>query len=608
MKNRVSTALITIAALVGIAVIPIQSVSAETPSPNVPIAQYCQPATYACAGYVAEADEQYLMPWVPGFPNYQGYYHNDLDGVYRFTSYAVAINRDTAGNATSVIMCKDIASSDCKGTQIAYRAVLPMCDSSISTDCFKDFVVTDAGGKPLNYTVEGQFPLGNPQYFKGSPSMKVPNGGGLTLVHIPEAPHKGGDTYLVKAEMKALKNRDQAEFITQSFTMSITAVKIIDGNYGVRGASPNLVSFANWTTETGWSSAPVPGYCAATSTTQCAKRYSLPLGIHFGLTVNLTSKLTGWLHGRVKAPEVEVSTNSFGGSTVKVLAEPIKIPVNTAWVNNDTAPQSIKDYYSGKPNTGSGIFGIEEFLKPLSQIDLLHDGNMGHDAETLKEYLAWLSALGDKAQAMPTAWTIATMSNSQVPGQIQQCLNQTDSLAGIVTTNAAEYFDGPPVFDKASGSLDYKVAATHYEPDGTTVFKGSYDLVMSSKVARCIYGFTQAPISATVSVTSEAGTQSAATVVVNEKNGWLSLGAYNFTYSSPTIRVVLSGSAVPEATPTPIATPTPTPIATPAPTTAPTPTQTATKSTVKSIVCVKGKVKKIISGSSPKCPAGYKKA
>jgi hypothetical protein len=224
---------------------------------------------------------------------------------------------------------------------------------------------------------------------------------------------------------------------------------------------------------------------------------------------------------------------------------------------------------------------------------------MGHNAETLKEYLAWLPALGDKAQAMPTAWTIATMSNYQVADQVQQCLNQTDTLAGIVTTNAAEYFDGPPVFDKESGSLDYKVAATHHEPDGTTVFKGSYDLVMSSKVARCIYGFTQAPISATVSITSAEGIPSPATVVVNERNGWLSLGAYNFTYSSPTIRVVLSGSSVSEVKPTPSPSSTPTPT--------PTPKPTAMKPAIKKIVCVKGKVKKIISSSNPKCPTGFKK-
>jgi hypothetical protein len=466
-----------------------------------------------------------------------------------------------------------------------------MCDASVSIDCFKDFIVKDVNGKSLDYTVDGQFPLGNPQYFKGNVSMKVPNGGGLTLIHIPGAPHKGGDTYLVKAEMNAVKNPGQVEFTTRSFTISISAVKIINGNYSFLGPSPDLRNFANGNIETGWSSGPVPGYCAATSNTQCAIRYSLPLGMRFGLTVDLTKKLTGWLHGRVKAPEVEVSTNTFGGSTVKILAEPIKIPVNAVWVNNDNAPQSIKDYYADKSNYGSGIFGVTENQKPLNQIDLLRDGNMGHSAETLKEYLAWLPALGDKAQAMPTAWTIATMSNYQVEDQVQQCLNQTDSLAGIVTTNAAEYFDGPPVFDKSSGSLDYKVAATHFEPDGTTVFKGSYDLVMSSKVARCIYGFTQAPISATISITSEAGIQSAATIVVNERNGWLSLGAYNFTYSNPVIRVVLTGT--PEVVAVPSA----------APSVAPTPAPKVI--TPKTITCVKGKtVKKV---TLVKCPAGYKK-
>jgi hypothetical protein len=149
-----------------------------------------------------------------------------------------------------------------------------------------------------------------------------------------------------------------------------------------------------------------------------------------------------------------------------------------------------------------------------------------------------------------------------------------------VTTNAAEYLDGPPTFDKNAGSLDYKVAATHFEPDGKTVFRGTYDLVMSSKVARCIYNFSSAPISATVSVTSEDGANNVATTVVRETSGWLSLSAYNFTYSSPVIRIKLSG--------TPISS-----IVAPA------------KVSVKKITCVKGKSIKTVT--SAKCPTGYVK-
>jgi hypothetical protein len=138
------------------------------------------------------------------------------------------------------------------------------------------------------------------------------------------------------------------------------------------------------------------------------------------------------------------------------------------------------------------------------------------------------------------------------------------------------YIDGPPVFK--DNTLDYKVASTHFEPDGTTVFKGSYELIMSSSVARCIYSFTSAPISATVSITSENGQANAATTVINEKNGWLTLGAYGFTFSSPTVRVQLTQEAV-----APIA---------------------AKKTT---ITCVKGKTTKKVTAVNPKCPLGYKK-
>jgi hypothetical protein len=101
--------------------------------------------------------------------------------------------------------------------------------------------------------------------------------------------------------------------------------------------------------------------------------------------------------------------------------------------------------------------------------------------------------------------------------------------------------------------------------------------VMSSSVARCIYGFTNAPISATVSITSDSPEPNVAVTQVFEKAGWLSLNASNFTYSSPTVRVKLSGTPVPLI---------------------------VAKKPAK-ITCTKGKITKVITGS--KCPTGYKK-
>ena len=447
----------------------------------------------------------------------------------------------------------------------------------------RDIVVIDKQGKLLPFSIVGEFPTGNPQYFVGSKTLKVPNGGGLTIIKVPDAPHNGGDLYLVKTEMRGVQNKSGQPFYVTNFAVSFTAVKLLDGKYTYSGASTDAKLYPKGFAEVGTETGTYPFTCAAASPTQCAARYSLPMGLRLGVTIDLSQKMKGWLHGRVKAPQVKVSTNSAGGSTLQISAEPIKIPVNATWVLNENAPQIIKDFYVGKLNSGAPLFGPENKSKPLSEIALLRTGNTAHTAETLNEYLAWLATLGDKAQALPTAWIMQMMSSDQVSDQIQKCLNVSDSLAGIVTTNAAEYLDGPPVFDKTTQSLDYKVAATHFEPDGVTPFKGTYDLVMSSSVARCIYGFTNAPVSATVSVTSEKGGDNAAATVVSEKDGWLSLSAYNFTYSSPTIRVVLKGV------------PTPSIEQKPAP---------AVKK-VSKITCIKGKRVLVVAGS--KCPTGYKK-
>ena len=542
-----------------------------------PISLYCDSTLYACAGYEASTDEQYLPPWAPDFKNVQGFYHNDLAGIFRFPSYAIAISRDSQGNATSVSTCNDIASSSCVGSEVYFRADLPMCASQVTIDCVRAISATDEQGNQLESIVVGEFPTGNPQYFKGSPTLKVPNGGGATLIRIPKAPHSAGDLYLMKAQMNGSKIQSEQIFSLDGLSVSISAVKLIEGRYTYGGASTNPALYLKGFSSIGSENGTYPSSCAIASPTQCAARYALPMNLRFGLTIELSRKITGWLHGRLKAPEVTVVSNRVGGSTITVSAEPIKVPVNATWVNNDRAPQKIKDYYRNKPNTGSPLFGNENKSKPLSEIALMRDGNTGHNDETLSEYLAWLESLGDKAQALPTAWSLQTMSNYQVSNEIKRCLDQTDSLAGVVTTNAAEYLDGPPTFDAKSGMLDYKVAATHYEPDGKTIFKGTYDLVMSSKVARCIYGFSSAPISATISITSVDVQESVAATKVSEKAGWLTLSAYNFTYSSPTIRVKLTGTPIKLITPT----------------------------RAKKITCAKGKNIKVLSAT--KCPTGYKK-
>ena len=145
-------------------------------------------------------------------------------------------------------------------------------------------------------------------------------------------------------------------------------------------------------------------------------------------------------------------------------------------------------------------------------------------------------------------------------------------------------------------------------PDGVTPVQGSYNLVMRSETARCLYGFTNAPIKATISIVGAADSP-IATVATSEKNGWLSLSANGFTFSQKTLQVKFTQD-----------TPAPAPSASPSPSVSAIGNSSAQESTVTStkapsaatqkkitITCIKGKSTKSVTAIKPTCPVGYKR-
>jgi hypothetical protein len=135
----------------------------------------------------------------------------------------------------------------------------------------------------------------------------------------------------------------------------------------------------------------------------------------------------------------------------------------------------------------------------------------------------------------------------------------------------------------ANGFLTYNVAGMHYMPDGVTPVQGTYDMVMADSVARCLYGFSNAPISGTISVSEDNGVQNVATTTVSDVGGWVHLAAYGFNFSNPVITAKLTQAA---------------------------PVVIAAPSKTTSITCVNVKNKKLIkkiTAMKPVCPAGYKK-
>ena len=217
----------------------------------------------------------------------------------------------------------------------------------------------------------------------------------------------------------------------------------------------------------------------------------------------------------------------------------------------------------------------------------------GAGKQSLEAIKLYMPLIQDTAAANPSVWSWRTLNQSEMQGS-NECFTSGIGVKGIVTTNASAYSAGPPTF--ADGELKYQVAAPHFQADGK-VFKGDYTLVIDSKVARCLYKFSNAPVNATISVVNDKGEQSIATTSVSESDGWLKLVARNFEFSAPSISIKLSQESQTNSNPS---------ISNNTTTAVKTQTIATPKTLTRSITCTKGKTIKKVTGANPKCPVGYR--
>jgi hypothetical protein len=110
-------------------------------------------------------------------------------------------------------------------------------------------------------------------------------------------------------------------------------------------------------------------------------------------------------------------------------------------------------------------------------------------------------------------------------------------------------------------------------------------MVVSAKIAKCIWGSDLTNTKATVSIVNDSGTAQVSTSALKFANDFYYFHISGFTYSTKKISIRL------QPDPAPVVTPKPTP---------------QVKTPVKRITCVKGNLKKYVSGVKPSCPKGYK--
>jgi hypothetical protein len=265
--------------------------------------------------------------------------------------------------------------------------------------------------------------------------------------------------------------------------------------------------------------------CAATDTGYCAKIVDFATGTKVSLDLRLSKEVTGWLQGRISKPTISVKSYNADLNTVKVDASPVSVPQFYTELKMKDQPKWLQDaLYWWHTTDGDNNAGGRKWRIYSAE---------GEGVVKITKALAKKSS--DSAAHVATRWNISSLN---LVNTGNRCLDNSSRLVGLVTTNALAYSGGVPRF--RNGFLSYQVAGAHYLPDGVTKAEGTYDLALRSETARCLYGFSKAPISGTVSVIGDRGEKRIATTVVREKSGWLTMAAYGFTFSSPTIKVKLT--------------------------------------------------------------------
>lgn len=424
-------------------------------------------------------------------------------------------------------------------------SVLPICNSPMSENCIEKFEIAYDGANFASAkflrTLAGGLSI------PSDPTFDYIGGGTTTIWDDSTLSNSKKQSYTTNFIYSSFFDPTTKKFTVGNISLSIVPVREVPGDYKAPVIDKNLpannrISFGPRGSV--WSEDGVMGVVT-----------DFPSSSKFRLTVRSTNQVTGWFKARLKDPTIDIQKFSQSNNKVMIEGEPVSVPtfVYTKFKSEFTSKENKWWQNNGQSNSVTGA---------------------GADQQDIFEYLDYFRPLvNDRAAGFNTLWTV----NSTNWGNQNKCLMDSSRVVGIVSTNAMGFNGNSPSYKDAT--LNYQVAGMHYMPDGKSLVEGTYDLLIRSDAARCLYGFSNAPIQASISVTGEAD-QKVATTAMTEGNGWIKLSAYGFTFSDPTISVKLSQAKVQA--------------------------NALLKKNV-TITCIKGKISKKVSGISPKCPAGYKK-
>lgn len=558
---------------------------------------------------VSSVDEQWVPSYQTDYLRHALAIQDSSDGRENF-SHLWAQQFTNDGKFLGRYVCHSTSDRNCENpTNYEYVSILPNCDMKIKSNCIEEFLAIDKDGKVLNpkflsYTTNNQ-----PDIFKGDSKFGIPNPAMPGIWNIPGAEHAAGNQYVVNIGVAGTTQVRGGVSIDQTLFASVTAVQRISNPGILNGSASHLQCFGGQAAGTSTPNA----NCSIGSTPrnadykcefdlfdspECLAPQAFPEGIKFKVSILLENEPAGWIHGRMNDPQISI-TKQGSQTLISVEAAPTKVPVvftSNLW---SELTQKERDFWiyrdqcqhggsvdCGTPGNWGPVGTYDQINLPSIDKQSLFTTYQGYGETPLKAISAFAERVSEKSVAEPSRWSFHTLPSGQLANS-NSCIKNGEGVKGIVTTNSTAYSAGPPQF--TDSSLQYKVASMHFTKDGS-VFKGTYNLIIRKDVARCLYGFTSAPISAKIQILSETPEATVATTTFTEKGNWDYLSANGFTFSSPIIKVTLKQD---KATPSEGDKPQ---------------DQLGKPGKEISIICSRGKSRKTVTSIKPKCPAGYKKS
>ncbi|MEY4990915.1 MAG: hypothetical protein RIS08_1141 [Actinomycetota bacterium] len=455
------------------------------------------------------------------------------------------------------LSCESLDDLNCSGAKMMrFNANFANCERANQFDCVEQLSIkTNSGSAVAEF--DRYVYSEHPNAFNGDGRILPVEIGQPSVWRIPGAPHAAGDLYLLVGGQQGYIRSGQ--LIDVKINVQLIPVSELEGIWdGVIDANGfGVISqcvekkLDNGKTEIVGCGGGAQDFgrfrCAIWEQDgTCLLKKAHRLDGEISVSLRLANEPTGWLHGRIEDPIVKTQ-EAAGISTITVTAKPVKVPTLYHGGYFGQLPADLQEYWddcmekrdcnistriaNSAPESQSGANrNVQSYLYPFG-------------SRALKAVTTFAKHVAETPVAAPTSWgfrTLDLVKNSA----LTPCVSKFNGTLGVVTTNATAYSEGPP--ELRNGSLRYSVAGLHHGTDGKSLNLGTYDLLMRSDFARCVYGFSSAPLQASVSVLTVAGESVVATTQVSERDGWLKLAAYGFTFSEKEVRVTLTQAPQPK--------------------------------------------------------------